>query len=55
MAASELRSEYKVGVVLSLELCGKNDQLKACQVNIDDRAPPITVVTAAANVREGSR
>jgi tRNA-binding EMAP/Myf-like protein len=53
--ASEFRSEYRVGVVLSLEPCGRNNQLKACQVNIDDGAPPITVVTAAPNVREGSR
>jgi tRNA-binding EMAP/Myf-like protein len=50
-------SEYKVGVVLSIENCGQggNKNLKACKVNIGDADSPITVVTAATNVREGSR
>ena len=50
-------SEYKVGVVLSLQDCGssKGKTLKACQVNIGDADNPITVVTSASNVREGSR
>ena len=51
-------SEYKVGVVLSLEECGgksKGKPLKACKVNIGDESNPITVVTSASNVREGSR
>jgi tRNA-binding EMAP/Myf-like protein len=51
-------SEYKVGVILSLEECGKakgGKALKACKVNIGDESNPITVVTSASNVREGSR
>ena len=50
-------SEYKVGVVLSLEECGKSKgkPLKACKVNVGDESNPITVVTSASNVREGSR
>jgi tRNA-binding EMAP/Myf-like protein len=51
-------SQYKVGVVLSLEDSGKGGggkALKACKVNVGDIASPITLVTAAPNVREGSR
>jgi tRNA-binding EMAP/Myf-like protein len=51
-------SEYKVGVLLSVEDCGKTKSgkaLKACKVNIGDESNPITVVTSASNVREGSR
>ena len=49
-------SQYKVGIVLSVEDKGASGKkpLKVCSVNIggDD---PITVVTNASNVREGSR
>ena len=48
----------KVGVVLAVEDCGNNKAsktLKACKVNVGDEANPITVVTSAPNVREGSR
>lgn len=52
-------SQYKVGIVLSVENKGVAGQkpLKVCSVNIgnDDGGEPITVVTNAANVREGSR
>lgn len=50
-------SLYKVGVVLSLQDCGssRGKTLRACQVNVGDEANPVTVVTAASNVREGSR
>ena len=53
-------SEYKVGVILSLEGCGNckskiGKALKACKVNIGDENNPITVVTSASNVRTGSR
>ena len=51
-------SEYKVGIVLTLENCGHGGggkALKACNVNIGDSDNPITVVTAAPNVRVGSR
>jgi tRNA-binding EMAP/Myf-like protein len=50
-------SQYKVGVVLSLEECGKNKSgtLRACKVNVGDDVAPVTIVTAATNVREGSR
>ncbi|KAL7536081.1 hypothetical protein ACHAWF_005356 [Thalassiosira exigua] len=49
-------SRYKVGLVLSIdnrEVSGKKP-LKACSVNIG-AGEPITVVTTASNVREGSR
>ena len=48
-------SLYKVGVVLSVEDCGssKGKTLRACRVNVGDAE--LTVVTAASNVREGSR
>lgn len=53
---------YKVGVIQSLEGCGnaksKNGKaLKACKVRIslEESEALITVVTAASNVREGSR
>jgi tRNA-binding EMAP/Myf-like protein len=53
------KSLYKVGVVLSLENCGQKGAggkaLKVCRVNIGDPDNPITVVTAAPNVRDGSR
>ena len=50
-------SEYKVGVVLTLEDCGKSRgrTLKACTVNVGDESKPVTVVTSANNVRVGSR
>lgn len=49
--------KYKVGVILSLEDCGsgKGKGLRACQVNVGDESNPLTIVTAASNVREGSR
>jgi len=49
-------SKYKVGIVLSIEdksISGKKP-LKICSVNIGDNEP-ITVVTNASNVRDGSR
>mmetsp|Transcript_16709 Transcript_16709/g.20846 ORF Transcript_16709/g.20846 Transcript_16709/m.20846 type:complete len:187 (+) Transcript_16709:81-641(+) len=53
---------YKVGVVLGLEGCGhcrskSGKALKACKikVSLDNGVEPITVVTSASNVREGSR
>lgn len=50
------RSLYKVGLVLSVHDCGgQKSKLRACKVNIGDESNPITVVTAAMNVREGSR
>lgn len=52
--ASDFRKDYKVGQVLSIEPCGKQSSLRACQVDIGGDAA-ITVVTAASNVREGSR
>lgn len=55
MAPSDT-SQYKVGIVLSIEdksASGKKP-LKACSVNIGGEEP-ITVVTSASNVREGSR
>ena len=51
-------SQYKVGLVLSIEDCGSqksNKTLKACKVNLGDEGSPVTVVTSANNVREGSR
>ena len=51
-------SQYKVGVILSLEECGKTRSgkvLRACQVNVGDEGNSVTIVTAAANVRNGSR
>jgi tRNA-binding EMAP/Myf-like protein len=52
------RSHYKVGVVVSAESCGSQKSgksLKACKVNVGDAQNLVTVVTAASNVREGSR
>ncbi|KAL7528717.1 hypothetical protein ACHAXR_002592 [Thalassiosira sp. AJA248-18] len=49
-------SQYKVGIVLSIEsksVSGKKP-LKACSINVG-ADEPITVVTSASNVREGSR
>ena len=51
-------SQYKVGVILSLEECGKTmvgKVLRACQVHVGGEDGPVTIVTGAANVREGSR
>lgn len=50
-------SGYKVGVILSLEDTGGKGgkPLKACKVNVGDESNPVTVVTAAPNVRQGSR
>ena len=52
-------SQYKVGIVLSLEGCGGKTKsgkaLKACKVNVGDEANPVTVVTSASNVRTDSR
>ena len=61
-------SLYKVGVVLSVEDCpgggggggggkgGGNKKLRACKVDVGSSSDdPITVVTAAPNVRVGSR
>ena len=49
-------SQYKVGVVLSVEIKkGGGKPLKVCSVNIGDEGNPITVVTSASNVRDGSR
>ena len=50
-------SLYKVGVVESIQDCPAKGgrPLRACQVNIGGSDGPITVVTSAANVREGSR
>eukprot|EP00977_Amphora_coffeiformis_P002373 scaffold448_cov156-Amphora_coffeaeformis.AAC.2 len=49
-------SLYKVGVVSSIQDCGssKGKALRACRVNIGE-SEELTVVTAASNVREGSR
>ena len=50
-------SEYKVGVVLSVEEKAKSSNgkpLRACSVNIG-ADEPIAVVTSAPNVRDGSR
>jgi tRNA-binding EMAP/Myf-like protein len=52
------RTQYKVGIVLSVENCGNQKSgkaLKACKVNVGDDHNLVTVVTAASNVREGSR
>mmetsp|Transcript_20991 Transcript_20991/g.29633 ORF Transcript_20991/g.29633 Transcript_20991/m.29633 type:complete len:185 (+) Transcript_20991:188-742(+) len=55
-------SQYKVGVIVSLEDCGSckgkgGKALKACKIQIgpDESAELTTVVTSATNVREGSR
>lgn len=49
-------SEYIVGVVLSVESSSKgNKTLKICRLNVGDEENPITVVTNAPNVRDGSR
>jgi tRNA-binding EMAP/Myf-like protein len=51
------RSLYKVGVVVSCQNTGEKGQkpMKVCLVNIGDEGNPLTVVTSATNVREGSR
>mmetsp|Transcript_17560 Transcript_17560/g.33303 ORF Transcript_17560/g.33303 Transcript_17560/m.33303 type:complete len:189 (-) Transcript_17560:48-614(-) len=59
-------SKYKVGLVLSLEDCGKckigGKQLRACKIRIggtdgdyQEETNVVTVVTSAPNVRENSR
>jgi tRNA-binding EMAP/Myf-like protein len=52
-------SQYKVGVVLSVEDCGNQSKnakaRKACSVNVGDESNPVTIVTSASNVRVGSR
>mmetsp|Transcript_6874 Transcript_6874/g.13750 ORF Transcript_6874/g.13750 Transcript_6874/m.13750 type:complete len:192 (-) Transcript_6874:101-676(-) len=52
-------SQYKVGKVLSVDTKsakgGGGKPLRACSVDIGDEGNPITVVTSASNVREGSR
>jgi predicted RNA-binding protein with EMAP domain len=49
-------SQYKVGIVLSVETKKSGGKpLKACSVDVGDQDNPITVVTSASNVREGSR
>ncbi|KAL7581436.1 hypothetical protein ACA910_022017 [Epithemia clementina (nom. ined.)] len=52
---ADLLQEYRVGVILSVEECGKSKGLRACQINIGDEGNPVTVVTSASNVRVGSR
>eukprot|EP00934_Nitzschia_sp_Nitz4_P001352 Nitzschia sp. Nitz4//scaffold267_size26297//15387//15899//NITZ4_008269-RA/size26297-processed-gene-0.29-mRNA-1//-1//CDS//3329544905//1352//frame0 len=49
-------SEYKVGVILMVSDSAKKGgkTLKVCSINIGSDAP-ITVVTSAPNVRDGSR
>lgn len=49
-------SQYKVGVIQSLEECGssRGQTLKACKIKISED-DIICVVTSAPNVREGSR
>jgi predicted RNA-binding protein with EMAP domain len=49
-------SQYKVGIVLSVDDRSSSGKkaLKVCSVNIGEDGP-ITVVTNASNVREGSR
>ena len=55
------RSQYKVGVVTSITPCttgsASSKKLRACQIKVseNDDGDVITVVTAATNVREGSR
>jgi hypothetical protein len=56
------RSQYKVGVVKSVTACTSTGasakKLRACQVKVsadESDEAIITVVTAASNVREGSR
>ena len=50
-------AQFKVGVILQITDCGKakGKVLKACKVNIGDEENPVTIVTSASNVREGSR
>jgi hypothetical protein len=56
------RSQYKVGVVKSVTACtsagASAKKLRACQVKVSEDESDdavITVVTAASNIREGSR
>jgi tRNA-binding EMAP/Myf-like protein len=50
-------SEYKVGVVLKVDEIEKKGgkPLRVCSVNVGDEGNPVTIVTSAANVRQGSR
>ena len=50
-------SEYKVGVVLDLEEQSSKGgkDLKICRVNVGDPDAPLSIVTSAPNVRQGSR
>jgi len=57
-------SPYKVGIIISLEDCGKSGgkPLRACKVRIGgvdndnfEEGDVVTVVTSAPNVREHSR
>lgn len=52
-------SEYKVGVVLATESLGAKTKsskaLTSCTVNVGGDGEPLTIVTSATNVREGSR
>jgi tRNA-binding EMAP/Myf-like protein len=51
-------SQYKVGVIVSLQECSKSKSssklLRACQIDIGEDSH-VTIVTSATNVREGSR
>lgn len=50
-------SEYKVGIVLSVEESSSKKSgkpLRVCSINVGD-TEPLSVVTTAPNVREGSR
>ncbi len=52
-------SQYKIGVILSLEDCGNckkgGKALRACKIQIGGDDEVLTVVTSAPNVREKSR
>jgi tRNA-binding EMAP/Myf-like protein len=49
-------SQYKVGIVLSVEECKSNNNktLRSCLVNVGQENA-VTIVTSASNVRPGSR
>jgi tRNA-binding EMAP/Myf-like protein len=55
-------SQYKVGIVLSVEECSgsgssnkSNKTLRSCLVNVGQESNAVTIVTSASNVRPGSR
>jgi len=51
-------ADYRVGVVLSVvesDKKGGGKALRVCSINVGDVNQPLTVVTTASNVREGSR